>query len=99
MHKEYRVVATIDELHGYNNKKYHYDAVSCWFDGRQHKFRTTDYNKAVEFLERAKRECPKFDKKTEIWLHDYPKNAIQYVHSNIRIESRTVSDWGLENDD
>lgn len=96
MHKEYRIVATLDTLHGYNNARYHYEMSACHFGGRAHKLITTDYNKAVANLERAKRECLKYDKETEIRFHDDPHNHIQYVHSNIRIQSRTVSDWGDE---
>ena len=91
--KEYRIVATLDTEHGYDGKKYHYEAISCRWGGTIHKIVTSDYGKAKRQLEIAKRECPKFDKKTEEAFEKNPRDYIKYKHTNIRIESREVSEW------
>lgn len=88
---EYRVVSTLDTEHVYNGEKYHYEVNSgLWWGGIVHKCQTFDKNKAEHFLMRAKQECPKFDKRTQENTGHY---VIRYWQTNIRIQSREVTEW------
>lgn len=87
---EYRIVATLDTEHVYNGKRYHYDAASPWFNGFVHNKGYHDRKTAEEVLARTLVEAPKFDKKTQA---DTDRSAIRYWHSNIRIQSREVTEW------
>lgn len=88
--KEYRIVATLDTEHVYNGQKFHYDVASCWYHGRPHKMQTIHKDKAEEYLKQAKKECPKFDKETQ---ERTGKDNIKYWQTNIRIQTRDISDW------
>ena len=87
---EYRVVATLDVVHDYNGKKCHYDIASCHWGGTIHRLQTYDKDRAEDWLKIAKEECPKFDKKTQ---ENTSRDSIRYWHSNIRIQTREVTEW------
>ena len=87
---EYRVVATLDVVHDYNGEKFHYDIASCHWGGKVHKMQTYDKDRAEYYLKRAKEECPKFDVKTQ---ENTSRDYIRYLHSNIRIQTREVTEW------
>ena len=87
---EYRIVATLDTEHLYNGKKYHYEVSNCWWGGGIHKLQTYDKDKAEEYLKLAKEKCPKHDKMTQ---ERTDRNSIHYWHTNIRIQTREVTEW------
>jgi len=87
---EYRIVATLDIEHVYNGKRYHYDAASPHFNGFSHNKVYHDRKVAEEVLALTLKEVPKFDKKTQ---ESTDRSAIRYWHSNIRIQSREVTEW------
>lgn len=87
---EYRVVATVDTEHVYNGQKYHYDASGCWYHGRCHRLQTFDKERAKEYLKEAKVECAIHDRKTQESTDRY---TIRYWQTNIRIQTREVTEW------
>ena len=87
---EYRIVATLDTEHIRDGKRYHYDTAVCWWGGTTHRLQTYDKDKAEAFLKQAKEECPKFDALTQARTG---RNDIRYWHTNIRIQTREVTEW------
>lgn len=87
---EYRVVCTIDTEHVYSGEHYHYEAASCHWDGRHHHRRTFDKAQAEKYLAEAKEKCPVYD---EITQNRSGIHHIKYKQSNIRIETREVTEW------
>lgn len=87
---EYRIVATLDTQDCFTGKKRHRDVSSPWYDGHLHNETYTDRAKAEELLAYTIEECAKFDAKTQARSGRYD---IRYWHTNIRIQSREVTDW------
>ena len=87
---EYRIVCDRDELHLYNERKYHKEAVRPFLKGTptNNEFRTQE--DAEAFLEKAVKECAIFDAKTQA---DNSRNNIKTWQYNIRIQTREVSEW------
>ena len=87
---EYRIVTTLDTEHCDTGEKYHYEAATPHYGGTIHKRVTTDREKAERYLAEALKECPIFDAVTQ---NRTVRGNIKYWQSNIRIQSREVSDW------
>ena len=87
---EYRIVCDRDELHVYNGKEYHSKAVRPWLGGVpvNNKFNTRE--EAEAFLRRATEECARQDARKQA---DTSRNVIKTWQTNIRIQTREVSEW------
>ena len=87
---EYRIVATIDTLHTDTGEKFHQEAAAPVYGGRPHTRVTRDKARAEQYLEEAIKNCRAFDEMTQ---NRTLRGNIKYWQSNIRIQSREVSDW------
>lgn len=88
--KEYRIVCTLDTISLWNGAKTHLDAASCWFNGRAQSWKTHDGEYAKKVLDFFKRECAKFDAESRT---NPTRDSIIYTQSNIRLQSREVTEW------
>lgn len=87
--KEYKIVATRDEHHLWNDSWVHMEAVPPVAKTRFN-WKTRDLAKAEEWLEELKVKCPEFDAETQ---SRSGRNSIHYYQSNLRIMTREVSEW------
>lgn len=91
--KEYRIVATVETEHG-DGRKYKMENVHPWRDGRP--FTHSPYKTktdAKRVLVSLRKSCKEFDKMTHERFAQNPRDYIAYTQTNIRIQSREVTDW------
>lgn len=87
---EYRIVTTLDTLHADTGERFHYEAATPWYGGKPHYRVTRDRAIAEQDLAEAIENCRTFDAITQNRTN---RGNIKYWQSNIRIQSREVSDW------
>ena len=88
--KEYRIVCTLEKENFDDGIKCHYDTSVCVFDGHGQSYKTHDLAAAKRALTTYKRRCAGFDASTRC---NPTRDTIIYTQSNIRIQSREVTEW------
>lgn len=89
--KEYRIVATKDQVRCRDGKKFHYDESTVYTGGKGLWTATyDDFEKAKYALEQAIKDAKEYEEK-----HNANLDADSYeVHyTNIRLQSREVTEW------
>lgn len=89
---EYRVVADIEKVSKEGTRQY--IAQTPWHHGRmQLRGIITDRKVAETYLREMQEECPKHDQQTREKYSKGRTNYFYMIQSNIRIQSREVSEW------
>lgn len=91
--KEYKVVCTIDIEHK-DGRKRHLDMGSVIYGGVPHCLETRDKEIAEKWLKEAHEMVAAYEKwNHEVWNEGKNPNCIKYTQTNIRIVTRTVTEW------
>ncbi len=88
--KEYRIVCTRDMHHNYNGKDEHIEtALPIMGNGVVYRKKFDNLEDAEKKLDELKATCAVFDEKHQ----EERRDAIKHRHSNLRIQSREVTEW------